>query len=166
MLSGKHIFAVFLDRNMTLAMREKKEFMPTFGALQAMDEIYLSSNRLVFAVDTYSCQYDPCSWSKSWRVMEMLTMKGKKQDDKKRGGGRKWPYETAVSCLKGQQRSRQFKKKKYGLSIRLLEISDSWVSHCNIYHINQRDRSWMEEKEKYGLMEGETWGWNWDPVSC
>lgn len=54
----------------------------------------------------------------------MLTMKGKKQDDKK-GGGRKWPYETAVSCLKGQQRSRQFKKKKYGLSIRLLEISDS-----------------------------------------
>lgn len=41
----------------------------------------------------------------------MLTMKGKKQDDKKGGGGRKWPYETAVSCLKGQQRSRQFKKK-------------------------------------------------------
>lgn len=61
MLSGKHIFAVFLDRNMTLAMREKKEFMPTFGALQAMDEIHLTSNRLVFAVDTYSCQYDPCS---------------------------------------------------------------------------------------------------------
>lgn len=45
----------------------KKDFMPTFGALQAMDEIYLSSNRLVFAVDTYSCQYDPCSWSKSWK---------------------------------------------------------------------------------------------------
>lgn len=86
MLSGKHIFAVFLDRNMTLAMGGKKDFMPTFGALQAMDEIYLSSNRLVFAVDTYSCQYDPCSWSKSWRVMEMLTMKGKKQDDKKGAG--------------------------------------------------------------------------------
>lgn len=49
MLAGKHIFAVFLDQNMTLAMREKKDFMPTFGALQAMDEIYLSSNRLVFA---------------------------------------------------------------------------------------------------------------------
>lgn len=35
------------------------------------------------------------------RVMEMLTMKGKKQDDKEKGGGeereRKWPYETAVS---------------------------------------------------------------------
>lgn len=35
------------------------------------------------------------------RVMEMLTMKRKKQDDKERGGGRererKWPYETAVS---------------------------------------------------------------------
>lgn len=63
------------------------------------------------------------------RVMEMLTMKGKKQDDKEKGGGerereRKWPYETAVSWLKGQQRSRQFKK-KLGLSIRLLEISDS-----------------------------------------
>lgn len=63
------------------------------------------------------------------RVMEMLTMKGKKQDDKEKGGGeereRKWPYETAMSRLKGQQRSRQFKKKKYDLSIRLLEISDS-----------------------------------------
>lgn len=33
------------------------------------------------------------------RVMEMLTMKGKKQEDKEKGGGgeRKWPYETAVS---------------------------------------------------------------------
>lgn len=34
------------------------------------------------------------------RVMEMLTMKRKKQDDKERGGRereRKWPYETAVS---------------------------------------------------------------------
>lgn len=34
------------------------------------------------------------------RVMEMLTMKGKKQNDKEKGGEereRKWPYETAVS---------------------------------------------------------------------
>lgn len=48
MLAGKHIFAVFLDRNMTLAMRGKKDFMPTFGALQAMDEIYLSEQQIGF----------------------------------------------------------------------------------------------------------------------
>lgn len=111
MLSGKHIFAVFLDRNMTLAMREKKEFMPTFGALQAMDEIYLSSNRLVFAVDTYSCQYDPCSWSKSWRVMEMLTMKGKKQDDKKRGGGENGLMKQLWVDLKDSSEVDNLKKK-------------------------------------------------------
>lgn len=76
-----------------------------------MKFIFLS-NRLVFAVDTYSCQYDPCSWSKSWKSYGNVDNEREKQDDKEKGGGeRKWPYETAVSWLKGQQRSRQLKKK-------------------------------------------------------
>lgn len=75
--------------------------MPTFGALQAwMKFIFL-------ATDWFSLQIHIVvnmtlvADRNLGRVMEMLTMKGKKQDDKEKGGGeereRKWPYETAVS---------------------------------------------------------------------
>lgn len=67
MLAGKHIFAVFLDRNMTLAMREKKILCQHLELYKRWMKFIFLSNRLVFAVDTYSCQYDPCSWSKSWK---------------------------------------------------------------------------------------------------
>lgn len=75
--------------------------MPTFGALQAMDEIYLSEQQIGFSLQIHIVVNMTLVADRNLgRVMEMLTMKGKKQDDKEKGGGgreRKWPYETAVS---------------------------------------------------------------------
>lgn len=89
MLAGKHIFAVFLDRNMTLAMREKKILCQHL-------ELYKRWMKFIFLATDWFSLYIHIVVNMTLvadrnlgRVMEMLTMKGKKQDDKEKGGGGK-----------------------------------------------------------------------------